>query len=60
MLQEVDVYCKRSGNRDHMKELCKALKVKGGFVCEFQEIDSPVRSLRDAVRIQIIMREYLC
>ncbi|KAG0750466.1 hypothetical protein G6F57_003771 [Rhizopus arrhizus] len=48
MLQEVDILCKRSGNRDHMQELCKALKLKGGFVCEFQEIDSPIRTLRDA------------
>ncbi|CEG75816.1 hypothetical protein RMATCC62417_10800 [Rhizopus microsporus] len=48
MLQEVDIFCKRSGNRDHMQELCKALKLKGGFVCEFQELDSPLRGLRDA------------
>lgn len=33
-----------------MQELCKALKVLGGFVCEFQELDSPIRRLRDAVR----------
>lgn len=52
MLQEVDIFCKRSGNRDHMQELCKALKLKGGFVCEFQELDSPLRGLRDAVSLE--------
>lgn len=57
MLQEVDILCKRSGNRDHMQELCKALKLKGGFVCEFQEIDSPIRTLRDAVGLK---RDILC
>ncbi|KAI9364123.1 Endonuclease/exonuclease/phosphatase [Pilaira anomala] len=48
VLQEVDIFCKRSGNRDHMQELCKSLQVKGGFVCEFEELDSPIRKLRDA------------
>jgi hypothetical protein len=49
ILQEVDVFCKRSGNRDHMQELCKSLELLGGFVCEFEELDSPIRKLRDAV-----------
>lgn len=31
-----------------MQELCKALQVKGAFVCEFEELDSPNRKLRDA------------
>ncbi|KAI7875698.1 hypothetical protein K492DRAFT_240132 [Lichtheimia hyalospora FSU 10163] len=47
ILQEIDIGCRRSENRDHMQELCKALKVKGGFVCEFLEIDSPIRQPRD-------------
>ncbi|KAI7899405.1 uncharacterized protein BX663DRAFT_521629 [Cokeromyces recurvatus] len=47
LLQEVDIYCKRSGNRDHMQELCKALQLLGCFVCEFEELDSSVRRLRD-------------
>ncbi|KAI8367759.1 Endonuclease/exonuclease/phosphatase [Blakeslea trispora] len=47
LLQEVDILCKRSGDRDHMEELCKSLKLLGGFLCEFEELDSPVRSLRD-------------
>ncbi|KAI8384461.1 uncharacterized protein BYT42DRAFT_261895 [Radiomyces spectabilis] len=47
ILQEVDIDCKRSGSRNHMEEMCKALKMKGGFVCEFHEIDSPVRELRN-------------
>lgn len=49
LLQEVDIFCKRSGNRDHMQELCKSLELLGGFVCEFEELDSPDRKLRDAV-----------
>lgn len=48
ILQEVDIFCKRSGNRDHMQELCKILELKGGFVCEFEELDDPMRKLRDA------------
>lgn len=48
LLQEVDIFCKRSGGRDHMQELCKALHLKGAFVCEFEELDSPIRKLRDA------------
>ncbi|KAI8092145.1 uncharacterized protein B0P05DRAFT_524926 [Gilbertella persicaria] len=47
LLQEVDVFCKRSGNRDHMQELCKSLRLLGGFLCEFEELDSPIRRLRD-------------
>lgn len=31
-----------------MQELCKSLQVKGGFVCEFEELDDPMRTLRDA------------
>lgn len=31
-----------------MQELCNSLQLKGGFVCEFEELDSPLRSLRDA------------
>lgn len=49
ILQEVDIGCRRSENRNHMQELCKALQVKGGFVCEFIEIDSPIRQPRDEV-----------
>lgn len=53
LLQEVDIFCKRSGNRDHMQELCKSLELLGGFVCEFEELDNPIRKLRDAVRCNI-------
>ncbi|KAI8992245.1 hypothetical protein BDB01DRAFT_777647 [Pilobolus umbonatus] len=48
ILQEIDIFCRRSGNRNHMEELCRELKVKGGFLCEFEELDSPLRSIRDA------------
>ncbi|KAG0164612.1 hypothetical protein DFQ28_010066 [Apophysomyces sp. BC1034] len=43
ILQEIDINCKRSQNRNHMQELCQKLRVKGGFVCEFLELDSPRR-----------------
>jgi hypothetical protein len=36
-----------------MQELCKSLELLGGFVCEFEELDSPIRKLRDAVRCNI-------
>ncbi|KAI8060193.1 Endonuclease/exonuclease/phosphatase [Gongronella butleri] len=48
VLQEVDVGCRRSGGRNHMQELCEALQMKGVFVCEFWELDSPLRKERDA------------
>lgn len=60
ILQEIDIGCRRSGSRDHMKELCKALKVKGGFVCEFLEIDSPIRQPRDEVSCMIHNVSYCC
>ncbi|KAF7725200.1 hypothetical protein EC973_000366 [Apophysomyces ossiformis] len=47
ILQEIDIHCKRSGGRNHMQELCETLSLKGGFVCEFQELDSPLRRPRD-------------
>jgi hypothetical protein len=34
-----------------MQELCKSLELLGGFVCEFEELDSPIRKLRDAVSL---------
>ncbi|KAI8138339.1 Endonuclease/exonuclease/phosphatase [Fennellomyces sp. T-0311] len=47
VLQEIDIGCKRSQSRNHMLELCKSLGVKGGFVCEFEELESPIRRERD-------------
>ncbi|KAG2227642.1 hypothetical protein INT45_004683, partial [Circinella minor] len=47
ILQEIDIGCKRSQGRNHMLELCEALGVKGGFVCEFLELESPIRTPRD-------------
>ncbi|KAI8084934.1 uncharacterized protein BX664DRAFT_387599 [Halteromyces radiatus] len=47
VLQEIDIDCRRSGNRNHMEELCKTLKMKGVFVCEFWELESPLRKDRD-------------
>ncbi|RKP05672.1 Endonuclease/exonuclease/phosphatase [Thamnocephalis sphaerospora] len=46
-LQEVDIYCKRSGSRDHLREMAEALQMRAGFVCEFVELESVVRSERD-------------
>ncbi|KAI7865654.1 hypothetical protein BDF14DRAFT_1822086, partial [Spinellus fusiger] len=48
VLQEIDIGCRRSQSKDHFKTLCETLGMKGGFVCEFVEIDSPCRSPRDA------------
>ena len=50
ILQEIDIGCKRSQGRNHMLELCEALGVKGGFVCEFLELESPIRRPRDQVK----------
>ncbi|KAI9306348.1 hypothetical protein BJ944DRAFT_263718 [Cunninghamella echinulata] len=47
ILQEIDIDCERSGNRNHMEELCKSLNMKGVFVCEFLELYSSLRKSRD-------------
>ncbi|ORX49179.1 hypothetical protein DM01DRAFT_1409638 [Hesseltinella vesiculosa] len=47
VLQEVDIGCRRSDGRNHMKELCKELQMYGVFVCEFWELASPLRKERD-------------
>ncbi|RKP13974.1 Endonuclease/exonuclease/phosphatase [Piptocephalis cylindrospora] len=47
-LQEIDIGCTRSGGRDHFTELCEGLECLGGFVCEFEELDSPLRSAAHA------------
>lgn len=47
-LQECDWGCERSGSVDVSREIAKALKFAGAFVAEFEEIDSPARSERDA------------
>ncbi|KAL0097089.1 Endonuclease/exonuclease/phosphatase [Phycomyces blakesleeanus] len=48
ILQEIDIGCKRSGSKNHMKDLCMTLEMKGGFVSEFHELDDPCRKPRDA------------
>ncbi|KAI8341172.1 hypothetical protein BC941DRAFT_416049 [Chlamydoabsidia padenii] len=48
VLQEVDIGCQRSQTRNHMEELCRKLQMKGAFVCEFWELDDPIRKPRDA------------
>ncbi|KAJ2963410.1 hypothetical protein NQZ79_g1521 [Umbelopsis isabellina] len=47
IVQEIDICCKRSGNADHMKNICMALGWKGGFVAEFLELESPIRLDQD-------------
>eukprot|EP00775_Hariotina_reticulata_P004582 gene4582-4836_t len=42
-LQEVDIGCERSGYRDTGKEIAQALGLNYIFVCEFQELHSPLR-----------------
>ncbi|CAM0138354.1 unnamed protein product [Umbelopsis sp. WA50703] len=49
IVQEIDIYCQRSGNADHMKNICMALGWKGGFVAEFLELESPIRRVQDQV-----------
>jgi endonuclease/exonuclease/phosphatase family metal-dependent hydrolase len=44
VVQEIDVYCQRSGYRNSAKELCEQLKMNGIFVVEFLEIRSSRRS----------------
>ncbi|CAG8654316.1 8361_t:CDS:2 [Cetraspora pellucida] len=46
-IQEIDIYCKRSGNKNHFKEIASKLGWKGGFVSEFIELESELRKDRD-------------
>lgn len=46
-IQEIDINCKRSGSRNHFKEIASRLGWKGGFVCEFFELESELRTERD-------------
>ncbi|CAG8451861.1 3256_t:CDS:2 [Acaulospora colombiana] len=46
-IQEVDINCKRSGSKNHFKEIATKLGWKGGFVCEFLEVESEIRKERD-------------
>ncbi|CAG8439695.1 6488_t:CDS:2 [Diversispora eburnea] len=46
-IQEIDINCKRSGDRNHFKEIASKLGWKGGFVCEFIELESELRTEMD-------------
>src|SRR2546430_1344255 len=46
-IQEIDIDCKRSSSKNHFKEIIKELEWKGGFVCEFLELESDSRKERD-------------
>src|SRR5438552_2827945 len=39
-IQEIDINCKRSSSKNHFKEIAEELKWKGGFICEFLELES--------------------
>jgi endonuclease/exonuclease/phosphatase family metal-dependent hydrolase len=42
-LQELDINCERSGNRNCALEIAEALQMKCAFVAEFEEFHSPLR-----------------
>lgn len=44
VLQEIDVYCERSENRNSAYELCSSLQMNGVFVVEFVELKSSHRN----------------
>lgn len=46
-IQEIDIGCDRSDGRDVGLELAERLQMNYGFVCEFEEIRSSMRSDRD-------------
>ncbi|KAG5466103.1 hypothetical protein LSCM4_01245 [Leishmania orientalis] len=49
VLQELDINCRRSNYVNVPKEIAKALEAEVYFACEFEELDSSLRSPRDAV-----------
>lgn len=48
-LQEMDVHCRRSGYLNTVKEVAKGVEAEIFFVCEFIELDSPIRSSFNSV-----------
>lgn len=48
-LQELDIHCRRSGYLNTVKEIAKGVEAEIFFVCEFIELDSPMRSKHNAV-----------
>ena len=42
-LQELDIQCERSKNSNNFEEIGKELQMNGVFVCEFEELHSPIR-----------------
>eukprot|EP00042_Codosiga_hollandica_P033795 m.230270 g.230270 ORF g.230270 m.230270 type:complete len:379 (+) comp54268_c0_seq4:100-1236(+) len=46
LLQELDISCERTNFRDVFDEIARALQLNALFVCEFQEIHSPMREPR--------------
>ncbi|CAL5222550.1 g4930 [Coccomyxa viridis] len=45
-LQEVDIGCERSNNVDTGEAIAEALGMNHTFLCEFEELHSPVRDAR--------------
>lgn len=48
-LQELDVHCRRSGYFNTVKEIARGVAAEIFFVCEFIELDSPIRSEMNSV-----------
>jgi hypothetical protein len=45
-LQELDIGCDRSGGADTFAAIGEALGLNGLFLCEFEELRSPLRDAR--------------
>ncbi|KAG9294806.1 hypothetical protein G9A89_008498 [Geosiphon pyriformis] len=58
LLQEIDIECERSNRRDHFREIAKELEWKGGFVCEFVELEGKTSQERDGVHGNAIFTKH--
>jgi hypothetical protein len=47
----VDIFCERSDNRDHFREMCQHLNMLGAFVTEFEELVHPMRTPENQVGV---------
>lgn len=47
--KEIDIGCRRSGTLNHFREIAESLEMLGGFVCEFEEIESNRRDKKTQV-----------
>jgi hypothetical protein len=55
-LQEIDIACERSNRADTGRAIAEALQLNYVFLCEFEELHSPLRTPLTQVRFAALKR----